>query len=113
MLKNSFTGILYKNISDHIPIFVMNNTKVEKIKEPKFIETRNMNEENITDLIAKVENYDWSFIKTFENVDSAYRCFFNIFKKMYEEMLPGENKAEESQVPKTVDDPSIIEVMQN
>ena len=58
MLTNSLTGILYKNISDHLPIFVMNNTKVEKIKETKFIETRDMNEVNISNLIAKVKNYD-------------------------------------------------------
>ena len=78
MLTNSFSGILYKNISDHLPIFVMNNTKVEKIKETKFIETRDMNELNISNLIAKVKNYDWSFINSFENVDSAYGCFLNI-----------------------------------
>ena len=66
----------------------MNNTKVEKIKETKFIETRDMNEVNI----SKVKNYDWSFIYSFENVDFAYGCFSNIFKKMYDECCPVQTK---------------------
>jgi hypothetical protein len=70
----------------------MNNTKVEKIKETKFIETRDMNELNISNLIAKVKNYDWSFINSFENVDSAYGCFLNIFKKMYDDCCPVKTK---------------------
>ena len=43
---------------------------------------------DISNLIAKVKNYDWSFINSFENVDSAYGCFLNIFKKMYDECCP-------------------------
>ena len=68
VLKNSFTGILYKNISDDLQICVMNNTKVEKIKETKFIETRDMNKVNISNLKAEVKNYDWSLINSFENM---------------------------------------------
>ena len=37
---DSFPGILYKNISDHLPIFVINDTEIKRTKEAQSVQTR-------------------------------------------------------------------------
>ena len=61
---NSFKGIIYKNISDHLPIFVINETNVRKRRVAlcRKIESRDMGRDNILKL---QEKFGWVFFCKF------------------------------------------------
>ena len=67
--------LLYKHISDHLPIFVINDGRIGKIKVTESVQTRNLCNKNILSFQEKLENFDWSFISAIQNVDSAYGSF--------------------------------------
>ena len=85
---NSLTGIMYKNISDHLPIFVMHDMRVKKMKELRPIETRDLSDENIAKFQEKIENVDWSGIIKIDDVNGAYGNFMSIFKKHFDDCCP-------------------------
>ena len=89
---NSFTGILYKNISDHLPIFIINNTKVKKLKESHVIESRDMGEENISKLRDRLQHFDWFYITDISDVNSAYSSFLSVFGNIFNECCPVRRK---------------------
>ena len=85
---NSFKGIIYKNISDHLPIFVINETNVKKRRVCRKIESRDMGVDNILKLQGKLESLDWSSFANFDDVNTAYQHFITIFKQIYDECCP-------------------------
>ena len=85
---NSLTGIVYRNISEHLPIFIINDTKIKRIKETRSIESRDMGEQNILKLQEKLQNFDWSFINSLHDVDIAYNQFLQAFKNIFDECCP-------------------------
>jgi exonuclease III len=54
----NMAGIFYKDISDHLPIFIINDTKDEQIRQTYSIESRELGPENILKLQEKLENFD-------------------------------------------------------
>ena len=49
-MPNSLTGIFYKDVSDHLPIFIANRTKLKKLKTSNDLPSRNLCAENISKL---------------------------------------------------------------
>ena len=85
---NSFKGIIFKDISDHLPIFIMNETQVKKMKVCRKIESREMGGNNILKLREELRNFDWSFFTNFDDVNIAYEHFITIFRRIYDECCP-------------------------
>jgi len=86
--SNSLAGIVYKNISDHLPIFVMNDTEVKRVKEVRSVETRELSSGNIIKFQERIKNFDWSYITEINDVNDAYDNFLNDFTKHYDECCP-------------------------
>ena len=74
--------------SDHLPIFIMNETQVKKMKVCRKIESREMGGNNILKLQEELRNFDWSCFTNFDDVNIAYEHFITIFRRIYDECCP-------------------------
>ena len=61
-IENTFSGILYSDVSDHLPIFYIDNLKKQK-PETKYINKRFITPENIEIFSNKLEDFDEKKIK--------------------------------------------------
>ena len=87
-MPNSLAGIFYKDVSDHFPIFIVNRTKLKKLKTSNALPTRNLCAENISKLKDRLSNSDWSHVINCNDVEVAYNNFVNIYEKLYNESCP-------------------------
>ena len=86
--NRSFEGIIYKDISDHLPIFLITDMKIKMTKDIRKVESREMGENNILKLQEKLKKFDWSVVENFDDVNTAYGHFINTFTKIYDECCP-------------------------
>ena len=91
-VTDSMTGILYKEISDHLPIFIINSTKIKKLQTSNPILTRNLCAENISRLKHKLSSIDWSNVTDCSDVKLAYSNFVAIYSKHYNECCPFQSR---------------------
>jgi exonuclease III len=88
---SNFNGILYTDISDHLPIFSIDlNTKkhVDSSQPQQNSQFRNISENNIKKFIYKLSNFDWSSVTRDCHGHSAFKSFYNNFQQMYNECFP-------------------------
>ena len=107
-MLNSFTGIIYKEVSDHLPIFIMNEIKVNKRKIVYSAPSRNHCSENTSKLKEKLAEFDWSPITGSTNAEKAYHDFLNNYTKLYEECCPMQNKARKYTIKKSWMTPALM-----
>ena len=110
---NSFTGILYKNISDHLPIFIISDTEIKRTTEARSVQTREMGANNILNLQKKLQDFDWSSVDSFNDASLAYEHFLSIFKRIFDECCPVRIKKIKHHLKKTMDDTCLVEIKPN
>ena len=86
-IENIFSGLLYSDVSDHFPIFYIDNTKKHK-PATKFIQKRMYTQENIAKFSEKLANQDWSEILQKNDTVSAFSNFYTIYNKHYDDSFP-------------------------
>ena len=82
--------MLYTDISDHCPIFVMTNMELRgegigKI-QPKF--KRNLNQHNLNRFEKALGAFDWSCISQISDTEIAYDRFVEYYSKMFSDCCP-------------------------
>ena len=87
----SRSGLLFSDISDHLPVFSIHSDNVNKSvnrcrQDPFFIRDKNPN--NIPTFVEKLEVVDWSSIKTCDEPDIAYKRFHEMYTKIYNDYFP-------------------------
>ena len=87
-LTDSLTGIIYEDVSDHLPIFIINSMKVKKLKLSCTMPSRNLCQRNLTKLNEILCNFDWSCITEQRDPETAYCNFVDKCMKMYDECCP-------------------------
>ena len=80
-------GILYTNISDHLPIFSINCKAKLDISQRSY-EVRVMGEKNIKSFSSKLENVDWSIVNDNYNGPEAFTAFYQKYTDIYNECFP-------------------------
>ena len=82
-----FTGIYYTDISDHFPIFYIDNNAKAKQKEI-FFTRRIYSQNNMEKFKNAMDSIDWSSILSSEDPQMAYSMFSNNFTEKYEQYFP-------------------------
>ena len=84
-------GIIKTDISDHFPIVFALYTcgKSEPENKAQFIYKHIYGKEQIELFKNEISQIDWNnIIKTLDNPNTAYQCFFNIFFETYGKYFP-------------------------
>ena len=87
--ERSRSGLLFTGISDHLPFFSIHsdNTPVSQSRQdPLFIRDKNPN--NIPTFVEKLEGVDRSSIKACDEPNIAYKCFHEMYTKIYNDWFP-------------------------
>ena len=83
------SGIILTDISDHLPIFMVENRQVSIENEITTIYKRQYSDGNVKKLRELIQNYaDWELIKSCKDAESAYNLFIRIFSSLYDEAFP-------------------------
>ena len=86
-ISNIFSGILYSDVSDHFPIFFIDNNKRHK-KENKYLFKRTINQENIDKFSEKLTDQDWDEVTQNNDAQSSFTEFYTTYNKLYDECFP-------------------------
>ena len=73
------SGILYKDISDHFPIFNIYKLGWQNTKKYKSIFKRNTNLKNMTKLNTELKNANWGRVYNELYPNTSYEIFIEIF----------------------------------
>lgn len=85
---NSFVnGILYTDISDHLPVFCIKKNCQRNI-EAKFITKRIFNEANTRKFHEQLNTVNWNDVVDTTDCQEAYSKFHDYFCRCYEEAFP-------------------------
>ena len=80
-------GLLYTDISDHLPIFHIDYSGILKKPNEK-IKKRIFSDENISKFKLALDAKDWEGIVTVNDAQNAYTLFHNEFSSMYDAHFP-------------------------
>jgi hypothetical protein len=86
-LTNTFNGILFSAISDHLPIFSINYKSKVSTNDMKRM-TRTFSQKNIENFKNKLQSIDWSFIYHSENGREIFSEFYSKFCEIYSLSFP-------------------------
>ena len=85
--KQSATGILYTDISDHFPIFYIDySSKISM--SPKFIKKRCFSPDNIEKFKNECDSHNWNQVLESNDPQDAFTSFHNIFINLYDTCFP-------------------------
>ena len=85
--NNQINGILYADISDHLPIFVLTK-RTSDLNDDIIIEIRKQNESTIHTFRCFVDNICWQDVYACDDPDKSYRIFLENFSLVYDEAFP-------------------------
>ena len=82
------SGIIYQDITDHLPTYI--NIKLGNIIKNEFkkIEFRPFSLSNFNSLTSKISSTNWNFLFTSGDVHSAFQLFTDTINKLYCECFP-------------------------
>ena len=85
--KNMLQGIMYTNISDHIPIFLIDNN-CKLTNNLKYTTNRNFSQANIDTFYNNMQNLDWDIMTYTNNCQTAYSVFYKSLLREYNDCFP-------------------------
>ena len=95
-IDKSFNGIIFSDISDHLPIVHIcdldNSNNNSKQTFEKSDNKRILNSENIKTFTNEIKNVSWSSVLTNMHPESAFKEFSKLFTSIYEKNFPFRNK---------------------
>ena len=87
-MSNDFiSGILFCDLSDHLPTFLINKEKYNDQNIENKIQTRTINSNSINAFKTDLENMDWQEIYDCTDPSNSYTLFLNQFLKIYNKRL--------------------------
>ena len=85
--SNSSQGILFTDVSDHLPVFCILDSEVNHA-EPEYVTKRILSEKNITSFNCRLESIDWNHVIYCEDPQEAYSMFHKEFSSAYQASFP-------------------------
>ena len=82
------SGILYSDLSDHLPIFQVTQLKVPTNPVPYKRQIRIINNTNTSEFKSKISKIDWSYLYNFNSTNNCYNTFSNVLISIYNESFP-------------------------
>ncbi len=85
---NTAQGILFTDISDHLPVFHIIEIQNNNTVKDKSITVRLMNENRTESFVRNVSDYDWESIRSETDANDSYRLFASVMSKLYNDAFP-------------------------
>ena len=83
------TGLLYCDVSDHLPVFTISKLNVANVKSSKVnIGHRIINQKNTEALIRNLHEVNWRDVYAAEDPNVSYNIFQNKFRALYDKHFP-------------------------
>ena len=86
--NNHFSGLLINDISDHLPIFTVQLSCLERKLYTKYITVRNTDDEAINAFRLALDKENWANIFNTDDVNICYDNFLNKFLQLFNEFCP-------------------------
>ena len=86
-----FHGILYTDISDHLPIFYISDNK-KTFDKAKYVTYRDFSSRNVDKFKDKLKNTDWSSVYIESDAQKAYSAFHKLYSNIYYKCFPLKRK---------------------
>ena len=84
--KTIKTGVLFSDISDHLPTFFL-ISKINYVKEDRKV-IRLYSEKNISKFTSDFEMIDWNNVLSSQDVDESYSVFIRQYTELFEKHFP-------------------------
>ena len=82
------SGILYKDLSDHLPVFQITHLKMVYNPPPRKKQIRLINLTNLNSIRSGLANTDWSFLHDLNTTNDSYDPFSNHLIPIYNQSFP-------------------------
>ena len=83
------SGLLMKDISDHLPVFVIYGCNYVKRKEDNIVRyRRKRTEQHINAFKSDLQAHNWNNLYEESDIDKAYGIFLETFKALYNKNCP-------------------------
>ena len=101
-LESSSNGIIFSDISDHLPIVHIRNYKSQKetIQKNKFVYKRNFSDSNTRSFTNAIKSLSWEKVTSNNNAIESYNEFFCVFSTTYKKYFPLNKKKSRTRVVK-------------
>lgn len=91
LASKHFNGIFFTDISDHFPVFCINDACKIKTQSKPF-KSRNISKTNIKAFETELLSINWDNITTCNNGQIAFKLFYQKFIELYEKHFPAKLK---------------------
>jgi len=86
---NYFSGILLNDLSDHLPIFLIDHNNPIKVKNDKNVTLRRrITEDNLKAFSEALDKVNWNNLKKFNDPNELYNEFLKTFTHLYDKHFP-------------------------
>ena len=82
------SGILYADLSDHLPVFQITHLKLVYEPQPRKKQIRLINPSNINKFRSKLTDIDWSFLHDIDSANDCYNAFSDCLTSIYNQSFP-------------------------
>ena len=86
--ENYKSGILFSDLSDHLPVFQITNRITNDSKPLIRTGYRQINKNNVQRLLEKLEKENWHDVYKSKNTHEAYNIFYNKLYNTYDKCIP-------------------------
>ena len=100
-LESSSNGIIFSDISDHLPIVRNYKSQKETIQKNEFVYKRNFNDSNTRSFTNEIKSLSWKKVTSNNNAIESYNEFFDVFSTTYGKHFPLIKKKSRTRVDKT------------
>ena len=89
-IESSANGIIFSDISDHLPIVHVRSFKTHKMTTPvkEFICKRIINNFQIKTFTGIMKSTSWENVFSSNDASESYNGFFDVFSTVYEQSFP-------------------------
>ena len=94
IIDSSTNGIIFSDVSDHLPIVHLRSLKSHKNAKPveEFINKRLINDDNMKALTDRIKNTSWEDVLSTNDTTESYNGFFDLFSTVCESIFPKTKK---------------------
>jgi len=104
---NLISGIMYNDISDHLPIFALCEYNISRYNVKEFQFIRKVNEDTMASLSNELILQTWENVLKTDDVNQAYDSFLHIFMDIFNKHCPVEKVTQKSFEEKKPGSPTV------
>ena len=85
---DNYSGVLTTDIIDHFPVFHVSKLHCDHPIDKEYKTIRIINEHRKLKFMEKIQNMDWTSLDSFQDCQTYFSNFLELFKNTYDESFP-------------------------